>query len=119
MLWRGVRRLAVVVRRAMRQLQPGSDIPVPRRLLRLAHHRPLVADYLPMANELPFMTVRSSSPPTAPRQRPHYMRYIATEPLLWAGSLALLAVAAGATEQTVLGWAVIGALAGFSLSGSV
>jgi hypothetical protein len=78
----------------------------------------LVADYLPMANELPLMTIRSS-PPTAPRQRPHYMRYIATEPLLWAGSLALLAVAAGAAEQAVLGWAAIGALAGFSLSGSV
>jgi hypothetical protein len=78
----------------------------------------LVADYLPMAKELPSMTVRSS-PPAASRQRPHYMRYMATEPLLWAGSLALLAVAAGAAEQTVLGWAAVGALAGFSLSGSV
>jgi hypothetical protein len=78
----------------------------------------LVADDLPMANELPLMTVRYSAT-TAPRQRPHYMRYIATEPLLWAGLLALAAVAAGAAEQTVLGWAAIGALAGFSLSGSV
>jgi hypothetical protein len=42
-----------------------------------------------------------------------------TEPLLPYAVLAVLAVAASAAEQTVLGWASVGALAGYSLSGSV
>ncbi|MEW2358601.1 hypothetical protein [Spirillospora sp. NPDC029432] len=42
-----------------------------------------------------------------------------TEPLLPVAALALLAVAAGALDAAVLCWASIGALAGFSLSGSV
>jgi hypothetical protein len=42
-----------------------------------------------------------------------------TEPLLPFAVLALLAVAAGAAQHTVLCWASVGALAGYSLSGSV
>lgn len=42
-----------------------------------------------------------------------------TEPLLPFVALALLAVAAAAAQQTVLCWASVGALAGYSLSGSV
>lgn len=42
-----------------------------------------------------------------------------TEPLLPFAALALLAVAAAAAQQTVLCWASVGALAGYSLSGSV
>ncbi|WP_433174004.1 hypothetical protein [Actinoallomurus sp. CA-150999] len=42
-----------------------------------------------------------------------------TEPLLPFAVLALLAVAAAAAQHTVLGWASVGALAGYSLSGSV
>ena len=42
-----------------------------------------------------------------------------TEPLLPYAVLALLAVAASAAGHTVLSWASVGALAGYSLSGSV
>ncbi|GAA4611763.1 hypothetical protein GCM10023195_50040 [Actinoallomurus liliacearum] len=42
-----------------------------------------------------------------------------TEPLLPFAALALLAVAAAAAQRTVLCWASVGALAGYSLSGSV
>jgi hypothetical protein len=42
-----------------------------------------------------------------------------TEPLLPFAALALLAVAAAATDRTTLCWASVGALAGYSLSGSV
>lgn len=42
-----------------------------------------------------------------------------TEPLLPVAVLALLAVAAMALDHMVLGWASVGALAGYSLSGSV
>jgi hypothetical protein len=42
-----------------------------------------------------------------------------TEPLLPFAALAVLAVAAAAAEQAVLCWASVGALAGYSLSGSV
>lgn len=42
-----------------------------------------------------------------------------TEPLLPVPVLALLAVAAAAQDRTVLCWASVGALAGYSLSGSV
>jgi hypothetical protein len=42
-----------------------------------------------------------------------------TEPLLPFAALAVLALAAAAAEQTVLCWASVGALAGYSLSGSV
>ncbi len=42
-----------------------------------------------------------------------------TEPLLPYAVLAVLAIAASAAEHTVLGWASVGALAGYSLSGSV
>lgn len=42
-----------------------------------------------------------------------------TEPLLPYAALALLAVAASAAGQVVLSWASVGALAGYSLSGSV
>jgi hypothetical protein len=42
-----------------------------------------------------------------------------TEPLLPFAALALLAVAASAAQYTVLSWASVGALAGYSLSGSV
>jgi hypothetical protein len=42
-----------------------------------------------------------------------------TEPLLPVAVLALLAVAAAALDQTVLCWSSVGALAGYSLSGSV
>jgi hypothetical protein len=42
-----------------------------------------------------------------------------TEPLLPCAVLALLAVAAAAAQWTVLCWASVGALAGYSLSGSV
>ncbi|WP_165950463.1 hypothetical protein [Actinomadura sp. GC306] len=41
------------------------------------------------------------------------------DPLPPAAALALLAVAAAALDASVLCWASIGALAGFSLSGSV
>ncbi|WP_165958750.1 hypothetical protein [Actinomadura sp. KC345] len=41
------------------------------------------------------------------------------DPLLPAAALALLAVAAAALGAAVLCWASVGALAGFSLSGSV
>ncbi|RAY11611.1 hypothetical protein DPM19_28680 [Actinomadura craniellae] len=42
-----------------------------------------------------------------------------SEPLLPVPVLALLAVAAVALEHRVLGWAAVGALAGYALSGSV
>jgi hypothetical protein len=42
-----------------------------------------------------------------------------TEPLLPFAALALLAVAAAAADHAVLCWASVGALAGYSLSGSV
>jgi hypothetical protein len=42
-----------------------------------------------------------------------------TEPLLPVAVLALLALAAAALDQTVLCWSSVGALAGYSLSGSV
>lgn len=42
-----------------------------------------------------------------------------TEPLLPYTVLAVLALAASAAGQTVLCWASVGALAGYSLSGSV
>jgi hypothetical protein len=42
-----------------------------------------------------------------------------TEPLLPVAALTLLAVAAGALDHTVLCWSSVGALAGYSLSGSV
>ncbi|QXJ20683.1 hypothetical protein AGRA3207_001438 [Actinomadura graeca] len=42
-----------------------------------------------------------------------------TDPFVPAAALALLAVAAAALDATVLCWASVGALAGFSLSGSV
>ncbi len=42
-----------------------------------------------------------------------------TEPLLPFAVLAVLAVAASAAEHTVMCWASVGALAGYSLSGSV
>lgn len=42
-----------------------------------------------------------------------------TEPLLPFAALALLAVAASAADHAVLCWASVGALAGYSLSGSV
>ncbi|MCO6011110.1 hypothetical protein NE236_39760 [Actinoallomurus purpureus] len=42
-----------------------------------------------------------------------------TEPLLPFAVLALLAVAAAASQRTVMCWASVGALAGYSLSGSV
>jgi hypothetical protein len=42
-----------------------------------------------------------------------------TDPLLPVAALALLAIAAAALDATVLCWSSIGALAGFSLSGSV
>lgn len=42
-----------------------------------------------------------------------------TEPLLPVCALALLAVACAALGATVLCWASVGALAGYSLSGSV
>ncbi|MGI8333143.1 hypothetical protein ACRYCC_24585 [Actinomadura scrupuli] len=42
-----------------------------------------------------------------------------TEPLLPVAALALLAAAAAALDQTVLCWSSVGALAGYSLSGSV
>ncbi|MFA1545651.1 hypothetical protein [Actinomadura chokoriensis] len=41
------------------------------------------------------------------------------DPLLPVSALALLALAAAALDATVLCWSSIGALAGFSLSGSV
>ncbi|WP_169814087.1 hypothetical protein [Actinomadura kijaniata] len=47
------------------------------------------------------------------------LRRALTEPLLPVPVLALLAVAAAALDATVLCWAAVGALAGFSLSGSV
>ncbi|WP_165488435.1 hypothetical protein [Actinomadura formosensis] len=42
-----------------------------------------------------------------------------TDPFLPVAALALLAVSAAALDATVLCWSSIGALAGFSLSGSV
>jgi hypothetical protein len=42
-----------------------------------------------------------------------------TEPLLPVAVAALLAAAAAALDATVLCWASVGALAGYSLSGSV
>jgi hypothetical protein len=42
-----------------------------------------------------------------------------TEPLLPFAALALLAVAAAAADHVVLCWSSVGALAGYSLSGSV
>lgn len=42
-----------------------------------------------------------------------------TEPLLPFAALTLLAVAASAAGHVVLSWASVGALAGYSLSGSV
>lgn len=42
-----------------------------------------------------------------------------TEPLLPYAVLALLAAAASAAGHVVLSWASVGALAGYSLSGSV
>ncbi|NKZ04407.1 hypothetical protein [Actinomadura latina] len=42
-----------------------------------------------------------------------------TDPLLPVAALVLLAVSAAALDAAVLCWASIGALAGFSLSGSV
>lgn len=42
-----------------------------------------------------------------------------TDPYIPAVALALLALAAAALDATTLGWASIGALAGYSLSGSV
>jgi hypothetical protein len=42
-----------------------------------------------------------------------------TEPLLPYAALAFLAVAASAAGHVVLSWASVGALAGYSLSGSV
>jgi hypothetical protein len=42
-----------------------------------------------------------------------------TEPLLPYAVLALLAVASAAAGEVVLCWASVGALAGYSLSGSV
>jgi hypothetical protein len=47
------------------------------------------------------------------------MRRGLTEPLLPFAAMTALAVAAAALGATVLGWASIGALAGYSLSGSV
>lgn len=46
-------------------------------------------------------------------------RYALAEPLMPVITLALLAVAAAALDARVLGWASIGALAGYSLSSSV
>ncbi|WP_433473228.1 hypothetical protein ACQPZP_30865 [Spirillospora sp. CA-142024] len=42
-----------------------------------------------------------------------------TDPLIPVAALALLAIASAALDATVLCWSSIGALAGFSLSGSV
>jgi hypothetical protein len=47
------------------------------------------------------------------------LRRSLTEPLLPVAALALLAVASAALDATVLCWASVGALAGYSLSGSV
>jgi hypothetical protein len=47
------------------------------------------------------------------------LRRALTEPLLGVLLLAMTAVALAARDQMVLGWASIGALAGYSLSGSV
>lgn len=47
------------------------------------------------------------------------LRHALTEPLVPVVTLALLAVAAAALDARVLGWASIGALAGYSLSSSV
>ncbi|MCP9949247.1 hypothetical protein [Actinomadura madurae] len=47
------------------------------------------------------------------------LRRGATDPLIPVAALALLAVSAAALDATVLCWASVGALAGFSLSGSV
>ena len=47
------------------------------------------------------------------------MRRGITDPLLPVAALTFVALSAAALDATVLGWASIGALAGFSLSGSV
>ncbi|WP_211328474.1 hypothetical protein [Thermomonospora umbrina] len=54
--------------------------------------------------------------PVAPAGR---AREALAEPLLAVTALAMLATAAAAQDAVVLGWASIGALAGYSLSGSV
>lgn len=47
------------------------------------------------------------------------LRRTLTEPLMPVAAFVLLAVAATALDARVLGWASIGTLAGYSLSGSV
>ncbi|HEX2314091.1 MAG TPA: hypothetical protein VHJ17_10170 [Thermomonospora sp.] len=54
-----------------------------------------------------------------PVAAPGRVRGALAEPLLAVTALALLAVAASARDAVVLGWASVGALAGYSLSGSV
>ena len=58
-------------------------------------------------------------PATAETRPAGRLRRGLTEPLLPFAVLALLAVAAAAAQHTVLSWASVGALAGYSLSGSV
>lgn len=60
----------------------------------------------------------AADPPSRTRPAGRLRRGL-TEPLLPFAALALLAVAASAADQTVLCWASVGALAGYSLSGSV
>ncbi|MFB4276866.1 MULTISPECIES: hypothetical protein [unclassified Nonomuraea] len=50
---------------------------------------------------------------------PTRVRSTVTDPLLAAAALAMLAIAAAALQQSVLCWAAVGAMAGYSLSGSV
>ncbi len=47
------------------------------------------------------------------------MRRAAADPLVPVLLLAMAAVALAARDSMVLGWAAVGALAGYSLSGSV
>lgn len=54
---------------------------------------------------------------TSPAPGP--VRRAVTDPLVPVMLLALAAVALAARDSMVLGWATVGALAGYSLSGSV